>query len=83
MFPPTNILSWSPSVITLRNLVLAASVLVLPISAMAASTDTTTSPGQTGTTSTTEPTTTTHHKKPTHHVSHKKNKTKPATSTQS
>jgi hypothetical protein len=71
---PQRLSFWSLSVITLRRLVLAASVLaLLPAGAMAASTTSATTP------------TTHHHKKPVHHVSHKthKPKTTSPTNTQS
>lgn len=58
--------------IHLRTLALAASVFALPLTAMAASSDSTPAPAQPAASA---PATTTapakHHKKPVHHVSHK------------
>ena len=77
---PQRLSFWSPSVSTLRRLVLAATVIaVLPVGAMAASPD-----ASNGTTTATTAAAPTHHKKPVHHVSHKTHKPKPtSTPTQS
>lgn len=73
-FAVTLPFSWESPVINLRTVVLAAAVAALPFTAMAASTDTSTSqPAATAPTTDTTPAAPakTTHKKPVHHVSHK------------